>query len=130
MNNIKRTDKNSNVCLIIKGFIISLIVSIICIFIYAYILVKTSVQENTIKPVIITITAISVLIGSSIGCLKMKKNGIINGICVSGLYILSLYILSSIAFCGFGLNMNSIIIIIVGMILGAVGGIIGVNIGK
>ena len=100
------------------------------IYIFACVLVNTSVQENTIKPVIITITGISILIGSSISCLQIKKNGILNGICVGALYILSLYILSSIAFCGFGFNINSIIVIIVGIVLGAIGGIIGVNIRK
>ncbi len=130
MNNIKKTDKNNNVYLILKGFIISIILSVISILIYAIILVNTDVQESTIKPVITTITGISILIGSSISCLKIKKNGIVNGICVGGIYILSLYILSSIALCGFSFNINSIIIIIVGLILGALGGIIGVNIGN
>ncbi len=130
MNNVKKTDKNSNVYLIIKGFIIALIISVVSIYIFACVLVNTSVQENTIKPVIITITGISILIGSSISCLQIKKNGILNGICVGALYILSLYILSSIAFCGFGFNINSIIVIIVGIVLGAIGGIIGVNIRK
>ena len=130
MNNIKKTDKNNNVYAIVKGFFIALIISLVGIFIYASVLVNTSIQENTIKPVIMTITGISILIGSSISSLQIKKKGILNGICVGGIYILSLYILSSIAFCGFGFNLNSIIIILVSIILGAIGGIIGVNIGR
>ena len=130
MNNVGKINKNSNLYIVAKGFIISLILSIISILLYAIILVNSSIGENTIKPVIITITGISILMGSSISCLKIKKNGIINGIIIGGLYFISLYILSSIAFCGFGFNISSIIIIIIGMILGGVGGIIGVNIGK
>ncbi len=130
MNNVGKINKNSNLYVVAKGFIISLVLSIICILLYAVILVNSSIGENTIKPVIITITGISILIGSSISCLKIKKNGIINGILVGGLYFISIYILSSIAFCGFSFNLSSIIMIIIGMILGGFGGIIGVNIGK
>ncbi len=130
MKNISKVNKKGNIYSIVKGFIISLIVSIVGIFIYASILVNTSVQENTIKPIIITITGISILIGSSISSLKIKKNGIINGVCVAALYICSLYTLSSIALCGFSLSVESIITILIGIILGAIGGIIGVNISK
>ena len=113
-----------------KGFAISMILSVICVFIYATVLVNTSVQESTIKPVIITITGVSILIGSSISSLKIKKRGIINGISIGGLYFLSLYFLSSIILTGFYFNVTSLIMIGIGMVLGGIGGIIGVNIGK
>lgn len=123
-------DKNSNFAYIAKGYILSLILSLICIFIYAIVLVNTNIQESTIKPVIITITAISILIGSSISGIRIKKNGIVNGLCVGGLYIASLYILSSIAITGFSVNVNCLIIMGIGVIVGGIGGIIGVNIKK
>ncbi len=130
MNNIAKINKNNNIYTIGKGFIISLILTLISIFIYAIILVNTTVSEKTIKPVVITITGISILVGSSISSLKIKKNGILNGILVGGLYLSTIYILSSIAFCGFNFNLSSIIMICTGMLLGGVGGIIGVNIRK
>ena len=94
---------------------------------YAVILVNTTISENTIKPVIITITGVSILIGSSISSLKIKKKGIVNGMCVAILYLGSFYILSSIVLCGFYLNLYSIINILAGITLGGIGGIIGVN---
>lgn len=130
MNNISKIDKKSPLNLIIKGYILALIISLISLFIYSIILVNTNIQENTIKPVVITITAISILIGSSISSLKIKKNGIINGLCVGGIYLLSLYILSSIAITGFSFNISSIITIGIGILVGGIGGIIGVNMGK
>lgn len=128
MNNVSKINKDNNVILIAKGFFISIIISVICIFIYSIILINTSVQENTIKPVIMTITGISILIGSSISSLKIKKNGILNGVSVGVMYVISLYILSSIAFCGFGVNGSCIAIFVLGIILGGIGGIIGVNV--
>ena len=127
MNNIVKINKDKKMYLICKGTFISILCSLFFIFLYAIILVNTNVQENTIEPVIYIITGVSVLIGSSISCFRVKKNGLINGICIGGLYILLLYILSSIALCGFYFNLSSIIMIIIGMILGGIGGIIGVN---
>ena len=130
MNNIVKVNKKSKVIPIMVGFLISLILSVVTLYIYAVILVNTGVQENTIKPVVITISSVSLLIGSSISSLKTKSKGIINGICVSLMYLMSMYVLSSIILCGFSLNLSSLIMIICGIILGAIGGVIGVNIKK
>ena len=59
--------------------------------------------------------------------MNIKKNGILNGGIIGGTYILILYIISSLLNWKFGLNMQSIIMIIVGIIFGVFGGIIGVN---
>ena len=130
MNNIVKVNKKSKVIQIMVGFLISLILSVVTLYIYAVMLVNTGVQENTIKPVVITISSVSLLIGSSISSLKTKSKGIINGICVSLMYLMSMYVLSSIILCGFSLNLISLIMIICGIILGAIGGVIGVNIKK
>ncbi len=130
MNNVGKLSKNNRMYSVIKGVAVSLFLSLVGIFIYAVVLAKTSIQESTIKVVLISITGVCILIGSSISSMGIKKNGIINGVCVGAIYLLSLYILSSIALCGFYLNISSIIMIAIGMILGGIGGIIGVNIGK
>ncbi len=115
---------------IIKGVGISLAFTIISLIILSSLLVYTNLSENLIKPVITTITGISILIGSSIGNRKSKKNGFINGAFVGIIYILCIYIISSITNGGnFSLNLGSIIMMIVGAIAGIIGGIIGVNIG-
>ena len=60
--------------------------------------------------------------------MKIKKNGLINGAMIGGLYMLILYIISSLLNWRFGLNIQSIIMIGTGIIFGILGGIIGVNI--
>lgn len=110
-----------------KGVTISFLFTVIALLIFSVLLVYTNLSEETIKPVIITLTGISILLGSSIGTKKLKKNGIINGGLIGGIYILSLYILSSVMNSSFNLNFSSIIMVLVGMICGILGGIIGVN---
>ncbi len=65
--------------------------------------------------------------GSSLANMNIKRNGILNGGVIGGLYILILYIISSLLNWKFGLNIQSVIMIIVGIIFGVLGGIIGVN---
>ena len=112
---------------IIKGVIISIVFTLIFLFIFSIILTYTTISESFITPTIIVITAISIFIGSSIGNIKMKKNGLINGALIGGIYLLSIYLLSGIINQNFSLSTQSIIIIISGMICGMFGGIIGVN---
>ena len=122
--------ENSNVILnILKGLVISIIFTLICLFIFSCLLVYTDINENLMQPVIIAITGISILIGSSIGNRKTKKNGILNGAIVGILYILCIYIISSIVNGGdFRLGMQSLIMIGIGLLGGIIGGVIGVNI--
>ena len=112
---------------ILKGVIISIIFTLIFLFAFSVLLTYTNISESFIAPVIIVITAISIFIGSSIGNIKMKKNGLVNGALIGGIYLLSIYLLSGIINQNFTLNTTSIIIIISGMICGMFGGIIGVN---
>ena len=64
------------------------------------------------------------------GTIKIKKNGIVYGGIIGIIYIIGLYIISSIVTTGFSLNMYSIIMIILSILAGMIGGIVGVNIKK
>lgn len=111
----------------LKGIITSMILTLLLLFIFANLLTYTDMSESTIPPVIIIITAISILIGSSITTIKIKKNGILNGALLGIIYISIIYILSSATKTGFTFNFSSIIMIIISLISGAIGGIVGVN---
>ncbi len=132
LNKIKKnkdlTKEEKNIIRLIKGGISSIIISVILLFIYAIILTYTAVPESTMPLVITVVIGISILIGSSISSMKIKKNGFINGGVVGLIYMLFLYISSSMALSGFSMNLNTLILIISGIVVGMIGGIIGVNI--
>lgn len=117
----------NNIKHIFKGVGIALLTTIILLLIYSLVLTYTNVSENTITPVIIVITATCILLGSSIGNMKIRKNGLLNGGAIGGIYILLLYLISSIWNWEFALNIQSLIMIFAGIIFGVIGGIIGVN---
>ena len=117
-----------NLINIIKGFALAIIFSIIFLTIFAILLTYTTIPESTIMPVVLTITGISILAGSTISSRKIKKNGLISGGAIGLIYILFLYLASSICFAGFSFSIYSLIMLVVGIITGIIGGIIGVNI--
>lgn len=127
MDNVNKLKLPSNLIKIIKGSMTSMLITLIFLLIFSIVLTFTTVKENTIKPVIIVISTISVLIGTSLNTMKLKKNGIINGGAIGLIYILTIYILSSLTGSGFKLNVYSFIMIIFSIIAGMIGGIIGIN---
>lgn len=127
--NIKteESEMKKKVMSVTKGCLFAIIFSVILLTIYALLLVNTTISESTMLPVVLTITGISILIGGTISSRKMKKNGLIYGGIVGLVYILILYLASSISMVGFSLSLNSLLMLIVGVITGVIGGIIGVN---
>ena len=115
---------------ILKGTVIALITTIILFLIFSIILTYTNISESTIFPVIVVITGISILIGSFLGNIKIRKNGLLNGGIVGLIYMFILYFVSSCFIGDFSLNINSVILIIAAILTGMLGGIIGVNMGK
>ena len=116
-------EKNNSLSSIIKGILFAFAFTIISLIIFSTLLTYTNLPEDTIQPVIITITGISILIGSSLGTKKLKKNGLINGAIIGASYILIIYLISSIISSNFTLNPISLIMIAIGII----GGVLGRN---
>ena len=109
---------SANFTNILKGVGISIIATLIFLLIFSIILTYTNISESAIEPVIITLTAVSILIGSSIGSLKIKKNGILNGAIIGGIYFILIYLMSSLINLNFTLNVKSIILILIGVAFG------------
>ena len=124
MENVKRLG------IIIRNVIFSYIITLILIVIYSFVLAFTSVPESSIPLFTFVSGMISVFMGSSLSLIKIKEKGLINGGIVGLLYILVLYVLSSIFSTGFGVNGYSFWMILFNVIVGMIGGIIGVNISK
>lgn len=123
----EESEFKKNLVRIIKGSLFAIITSAILLLFFAVLLCYTSLSENTMLPVILVVTGISILIGSMVSTRKIRKNGILNGGMVGFIYIIILYLISSLFLAGFSLTFNSFIMVIVGVVTGMIGGIIGVN---
>lgn len=117
----------NNMIKIVKGSALAIAITLITLLGLALLLSYTNISENIIIPVIIIITAISIMIGSIFSSIKIKKQGIMNGAIVGSIYIVTIYLLSSIFHQDFSISINTIIMITAGILAGATGGIVGVN---
>ena len=128
-NVVESVNENKNrLVSIFKGIIIALLITTILIFIFSIILSYTNMAESSIPTGTIIISGVSILIGAFLSTHHIKKNGIVNGAVVGGIYVLTIYLLSSIISGNFAINsVNSIVMIIMCILTGGVGGVIGVN---
>ena len=114
-----------------KGFIKEVIFSILCslllILLLSILLSTTKLNENLINPITMGIVASSLFLGGFRISKSKKEKGIIFGSLLGAVYMLILYIISSFLNFDFSLNINSLVMIILGILGGARGGIIGVN---
>ena len=115
---------------ILKGEIIAFIINIFGLIILSLIMTYSTISDNNIPTLVITVNTLEILIGSSIATIKLEKKGIVNGLIIGVLYML-IYLLISLIFSG-NINFSSkiILLIILGTIAGGIGGIIGVNLNR
>lgn len=126
MKKIKRESRLKDV---FKGVGYAFILTVICLSIFSALLTYTDLNENLIPPVVIVVTGICILVGSLIVNKKRNKNGVLNGIIIGIVYISFIYIISSIVSDGkFYFNIGALFMMLVGIVGGAIGGLIGVNI--
>ena len=119
--------KSSNIKRVLIGSGISIVITIIGLLVFACLITYTKIPENTIPTVTIIIAAVSIVVGTTIEMQNLRKNGIINGSLIGLIYILTIYLISSIFEKNFSLNNYSFGMIIASICAGALGGIIGVN---
>ena len=127
MNKSMEVVSQNNFVRILKGSVVSIIITLVILFVFALLLAYTNMSENMITPIVIIVSAISILIGSIISSRRIRKQGLINGGFVGLIYIITIYLLSSIIQKDFGMNIYSIIMVIACVMAGCLGGIIGVN---
>ena len=128
--NVNKTLGNGNIRKIFIGTGIAFIITLISLLIISIILTFTNVSENIITVSVIVISAFSIFIGSIISATKLNKNGILNGSFVGAIYMITIYLLSSIFVSGFNMNIQAILMIVISIFAGMIGGIIGVNMHK
>lgn len=109
------------------GVVIATVLTMIFILIFSLILAKTNFNEMYIDSVITIISAVSILIGTSVSTRKIKKGGAIKGALISIIYSIILYVFSSVITNNYALSTGSIWMITITTILGIIGGIIGIN---
>lgn len=112
---------------VFKNVIIGYGISLILFFIFAFVITYTSVPYSIVSPISVIITTIGIITAGILGGKKSSEKGWLTG-CITGfIYMLILYIFGSIVYKNPGISSNGIMMIIIGIISGALGSIIGIN---
>jgi putative membrane protein (TIGR04086 family) len=120
---------HNNLMSILRGIIVSYIITIPTFIIFSFILTYTNFPEKYILPVVVITTVISILMAGSTVTRSVKDKGWLNGGIVGFIYVFVLYIVSSLIYGNFAINRYVITMVIIGILVGAIGGIVGINIG-
>ncbi len=112
---------------ILKSTLIAIIISLICFTLFAVIIKVADMRETVIPPVVQVVRTLSAALGGLLAARASRKMGWLRGGITGVLYILCALLVSSLF--GGTVFMGSLIFsdILLGLVSGAVGGIIGVN---
>ena len=123
----KQLDEHVNFLRVMKGLIISFLITLPCFLGFALFLTYTDFPEKYIFIAVLITTIVSVLTASAYSTKNVKSKGWINGCAVGVLYVAVLYLASSIVFMNFAVDVQVLLTVIIGAIVGCLGGIFGIN---
>jgi len=110
----------------VKGLIVSCLVSLALVILFAFSLKWFALSDVFITPVILVIKGISVVIGSAIA-IKGESKGLVKGVMFGLLFMLVAFVLFSILAGTFSFDLSSILDFAFAALAGGVVGIIKVN---
>lgn len=129
---VKETDGNSPKpwFVLLKGTLISLAVSLVGILIFAFFIKYVAVPTSAIRPVNQVIKGISLLVGTFIALKKTDKMGLVTGLLIGLFYTVLAFVVFSILDGHFEFSKTLVNDLLFGGIIGAICGIIAVNLRK
>ena len=127
----KEIIKDTNSILIIgKGIIISILISLLLILIYGILLTYTRISESPMTTVIMIITIISITLSSIYVAMRVASRGWLNGAITGLLYMIIIFLISLLFKIGVPFDKFIFSRMLMGFVIGALAGIIGINLKK
>lgn len=124
---INETKEGIDFFWIIKGTIAGYFISLICFLLIGAGLYFTHMSEGIIPTIVIIVYLVSIIVAGFYVARNTQSKGWLNGGIAGVFYIVILIILSYFFLPDFNLSLPLIGKLVLGFIIGAIGGIIGVN---
>ncbi len=115
---------------ILKSVGLAYIITILLFLVLAVVLTYTEFPERLMPSVIVTATMVSIMFAGTSVARKARTKGWLNGAAAGLVYMLILYVVSSLAVDDFSIDGYVIFMAVSGMAAGAIGGIVGINLKK
>lgn len=123
-------DEGLSLSTILKSVFISYGVSIVLLAIFAIILTYTSFPESSISTTVLMVSILSILYASKIAAKKAKNRGWLVGSITGLVYMIILYLISFIFTERVVFDLHVLCIFLTGLVAGAIGGVVGINLKK
>ena len=122
-----KTCISDNVLSILKGILVSIIITVPAFIIFSFILTYVDFPDKIISPAVVAITIISILTAGISASRNTDSKGWFNGAVTGLVYITFLYFLSSIIYKDFTINKYVLTLAIIAVLTGTIGGMLGKN---
>ena len=116
-----------NILSIMKGIVLSYIITIPLFLIFSFVLTYSDFPEKYVSPLVVVITILSILFAGAYSTKRRQSRGWLNGGFVGLVYIFVLYLFSSIISNNYGMDKKVLSMFLIGILSGSIGGIIGIN---
>lgn len=120
-------DDGISFMVIIKGVLFAFIISLIMFALTALAVSFGDMSDWIINVIIIAVSVISILVAGMFASKNAKSKGFLYGGAIGFLYMLVLYFIGALAFDRFGIDLRVLTMLVIGVVSGALGGIIGIN---
>jgi putative membrane protein (TIGR04086 family) len=129
--NVKSAEKESlKIGQLLKGLLASLIITLLAFMLLSLILANTDFPQRLISPSVVVTTIISIMTAGSVSTKGIRNKGWLNGSIVGLVYMIIMYLISSLIYNNFAIDRYVITMTVIGVLAGAVGGIVGINTGN
>ena len=120
--------KKNNMMLYVRGALIAVSVSLVGILVFAFLIRFVGISDSMIMPVNQVIKIVSIFVGVWFALRNNKEKGAVRGIIIGLAYTMLAYLVFSILSGSFTLGLTTLTDILFGAIIGAICGVIIVNI--
>lgn len=121
-------DKDSGAVVIIgKGVLLAYVISALLLIVYGILLTITSLSESSMSTIVMIITMISIALSSIYSAMKAESKGWLHGAVVGLIYMILLFLIGLIFDTGLSFDSFIIFRLFMGLVIGALSGIIGIN---
>ena len=111
----------------LKGAVIGVLITFAVFLIFAFLLSYTPLPEESIRYIAYATEVVGAFASGLIPARKSGKRGILTGLLSGTLYMLIIWLFSSLAADGFYFDTHILTMLLLSAISGAVGGVVGVN---
>lgn len=121
------SNEKLNILSLMKGLLASYIITIPVFMLLALILANTDFPQRLVSSAVVVTTVISVLTAGFVSTKGVRNKGWLNGGIVGLIYMVILYLISSLIYNDFTIDKYVITMTTIGIISGSIGGIVGIN---